>query len=713
MEAQHTVREGTPMPWGAHARGPGVNFSIFCRAATGMRLEFFARPEDGQASWGVDLDPDRHRTGDVWHVWVGGVESGQLYGYRARGPYRPAQGYWFNPRRLLLDPCGLAVAAPMGWDFAPAGPHGARSAQGASELPPPEEAAENDDAGAMPKSVYCHAHFDWEGDHPLRLAAAETIIYETHVRGCTRHPSAGVPQPGTYQALVEKIPYFLKLGVTALELMPVQEFNAADVARMDPGSGARLRDYWGYNPVSMFAPKAGYAAVQRCGEPRNEFRAMVKAFHRAGMEIILDIVLNHTAEGDASGPTFCLRGLDNPIYYMLEEADPRRYKEYSGVGNTLNANHPVVREWILYALRTWVMDLHVDGFRFDLASVLGRDKHGAILANAPLLEQIAEDPILRDTKLIAEAWDAGGAYQVGQFSERRWAEWNGRYRDDVRRFWRGDGGMAGAFASRLCGSADLYQRSGKGPECSVNFVTCHDGFTLNDLVSYSQKHNQANGENNADGSDANYSSGYGAEGAGAEAGVEGVRRRQIRNFLATLLLSRGIPMLLGGDEFRRTQQGNNNAYCQDNELSWVDWGLAERNADLVRFTRGLIGLRRRHAALRREAFYSANEIQWFGPNGGAPQWQDGEAGSVACLIWEGSQPDLFLVFHARAERATYRLPQAAPGTQWQVAVDTGREPPQEFYEAGSEPAVGGAAEVEAGPQSTLVLVCRAAEAGLG
>ena len=359
-----------------------------------------------------------------------------------------------------------------------------------------------DDAGAMPKCVFTQEHFHWHDDRPLRHPWSKTVIYETHVRGFTIHPSSGVEHPGTYRGLMEKIPYLKELGVTAVELMPVHEFNECQVPGINPQTGKPLRNYWGYDPVAFFAPKASYSSAGGLGQQKLEFKEMVRAFHHAGIEVILDVVFNHTAEGNELGPTLCFRGIDNAIFYMLA-SDKRYYKDYTGTGNTINANHPVVRDHILGALRYWVVEMHVDGFRFDLASVLGRDGSGKLLANAPLLERIAEDPILRDVKIIAEAWDAAGAYEVGSFSERRWAEWNGRYRDDVRRFWRGDDGMLGLFASRICGSADIYAKSGKGPECSINFVTCHDGFTLNDLVSYRDKHNEANGENNHDGTDAN------------------------------------------------------------------------------------------------------------------------------------------------------------------------------------------------------------------
>ncbi|MGA7202790.1 MAG: glycogen debranching protein GlgX, partial [Candidatus Cybelea sp.] len=500
------------------------------------------------------LDPAHHRTGDIWHVWVGGIGPGQLYGYRVDGPYSPREGHRFNVHKLLLDPFATAITQLPHWDFSPA--------RGDAPPSPDGETSPStvDDAAAMPKCVFTREHFNWHDDRPPRHPWAKTVIYETHVRGFTVHPSSGVQWPGTYRGLTEKIPYLQELGVTAVELLPVQEFNHTHITGTDPETGKPLRKYWGYDPVAFLAPKGSYSSAGGSGQQKLEFKEMVRLLHAAEIEVILDVVFNHTAEGDQHGPTLCWRGIDNAIFYTLTQ-DKRSYLDYTGTGNTINANHPVVREFILSALRYWVVEMHVDGFRFDLASILGRDSRGRLLANPPLLEQIAEDPILRETKLIAEAWDAAGAYQVGSFSERRWAEWNGRYRDDVRRYWRGDDAMLGAFASRICGSEDIYENSGKGPECSINLVTCHDGFTLNDLVSFRQKHNRANGEDNHDGADENFSENYGSEGPSQEQAIESVRKRQIKNFLLTLFISRGVPMLLGCDEFRRTQGGNNNAYC--------------------------------------------------------------------------------------------------------------------------------------------------------
>src|SRR6201984_1896128 len=692
------VQAGNPLPWGAHQRGDGVNFALFSRHATRVRLELYQNADDSTATRIIELDPMRHRTGDVWHGWVRSIPAGQLYGYRIEGPYQPEQGHRFNPHKLLLDPFARAIAGAKDWDFLAA--RGYDSSSGQTDL----SISTVDDAGTTPKSIFTLDDFDWEMDSPPKHPASDMVIYETHVRGFTIHPSSGVAHPGTFRSLTEKIPYLKNLGVTAIELMPVIEFNANELVRLNPITAEKLKNYWGYNPVAFFAPKQSYGVGGAAGQQTLEFREMVKAFHRAGIEVILDIVLNHTAEGNETGPTICLRGIENSIFYMLQEKGRRYYKDFTGVGNTLHANHPIVREFVMGVLRYWVMHMHVDGFRFDLASVLGRDGHGNILRNAPLLDVIAEDPILRDVKLIAEAWDAGGAYQVGSFSTRRWGEWNGRFRDDVRRFWIGDPGMMGLFASRICGSSDLYQGSGKGPGSSLNFVTSHDGFTLNDLVSYTQKHNDENGEYSRDGSDANYSDNWGVEGPSDDPDVEGMRNRLIKTFLLTLFISRGIPMLLGGDEFRRTQRGNNNAYCQDNEVSWFDWSLVEKHKEIHRFTRGMIAFRRAHSALRKEVFYTDAEIKWFAPNGATPDWMDQRQKSFACLILGHSEPDLFLMFNADSRSVDFSIP-ALPGSQiWRLAVDTARAAPDDLYEVGNEPSMQGQISFRVEPRSSAILL---------
>ena len=618
------------------------------------------------------------------------------------GPYEPNKGHRFNFKKLLLDPFATAISHLPPWDFT--------SALGYDPSSPEKDLTPSklDNAKTMPKCVFVNDPFNWAGDQPPRHPWSKTVIYETHVRGFTIHPKSGVNHPGTYRGLMEKIPYLKTLGVTAVELMPVQEFNENSVTRRNPQTNQRLKNYWGYDSVAFFAPKASYSSSGGLGQQKLEFKEMVQAFHKAGIEVILDVVFNHTAEGNELGPTLCFRGMDNAIFYSLAD-DKRHYKDYAGTGNTVNANHPVVRDHILAALRYWTDEMHVDGFRFDEASVLDRDNTGKLLAKSPLLGRIAQDPILQDVKIIAEAWDAAGAYQVGSFSKRRWAEWNGHYRDEVRRFWRGDDGMFGLFAQRICGSADIYTKSGKGPEGSVNFVTCHDGFTLNDLVSYNDKHNEANGENGQDGINANFSANYGAEGGTKDTGIESVRKRQIKNFLLTLLVSRGVPMLLGGDEFRRTQGGNNNAYCLDNETSWIDWNNLEQHQEIYRFAQGMIAFRRAHPVLSKEQFYTDAEIQWFGPQGGLPKWTDPKEKHFACLIHEDEQRALYLMFNAGADAVDFHLPSPPPGAQWHLAVDTFGDTPLDLFAAGKEPLLKYPQTYLVKPRSSAILLARKPE----
>ena len=698
----NSIRDGWPQPLGAQERGKGVNFAIFSRDASHVRLELFDHPEDSVAARGIDLDPVCNRTGDIWHVWVEGIPSGQLYAYRVDGPYEPSQGHRFNFNRLLLDPFASAISQLPPWDFASARGYDPSSTE--KDLVP----SKMDNAGSTPKCVYVNEPFEWEGDQPPRHPASQTVIYETHVRGFTIHPGSGVEHPGTYRGLMEKMPYLKSLGITAVELLPVQEFNETSVTRKNPQTGQPLKNYWGYDPVVFCAPEGSYSSERGLGRQKVEFKEMVRAFHNAGIEVILDVVFNHTAEGDETGPTLCFRGLDNAIFYTLAK-NKRYYQDFTGTGNTIKANHPVVREHILAALRYWMVEMHVDGFRFDLASVLGRDGKGKLLANAPLLERISEDPILRNVKIIAEAWDAAGAYEVGSFSKRRWAEWNGRYRDDVRQFWRGDDGMLGLFASRICGSADIYTRSGKGPAASINFITCHDGFTLNDLVSYRSKHNESNGEDNQDGSDYNFSRNYGIEGETKDAGIETLRKRQIKNFLLTLLISRGVPMLLGGDEFRRTQGGNNNAYCQDNETSWYDWSYLEKHAEILRFTRGMIAFRHAHPELSKEQFYTDAEIQWFSPQGGLPNWVDPQAKQLACLIHEGDQKMIFLIFNSGTDAVDFHLPPILSDYSWHLAADSSHDAPQDLFAEGDEPLWDDSLPYHLPARSSAILLTRATE----
>jgi isoamylase len=648
---------GVPLPLGAHQRGTGINFAVFSRHATCVSLLLYDEPRDNVPTSTFTLRQQSNRTGDIWHLWIEDVGPGSLYAWRMDGPNAPEQGDRFNKHRILLDPYATALVGTDCWDFA------CSCSQKHCDIG-------DDDAAFKPKCLVSDQRFDWQGDRQPAHLWSETVIYETHVRGITIHPSSAVKHPGTFLGIVEKIPYFTDLGITAIELLPVQEFFENELDRYNPLNGEHLRNYWGYNTVAFFAPKESYSTRSEPGCQVREFKTMVRALHRADIEVILDIVFNHTAEGNHTGPTLNFRGLDNRIYYLLEK-DRRFYKNYAGTGNTLNCNHPVVRDYILDCLRHWVMEMHVDGFRFDLASVMERDEEGNLLPNPPILERIAEDPILRNVKLIAEAWDAAGVYQVGRFPGQRWSEWNGRYRDDVRRFWRGDPDMAAAMASRLCGSADLYQQTGKEPLNSINYLTCHDGFTLNDLVSYAQKHNEANGEENQDGIGENYSANYGTEGPSADPGVEILRKRQIKNMLATLMLSRGVPMLLGGDEFRRSQLGNNNAYCQDNEVSWYDWKLLEQQREIYIFTRDMIRLRKRFAFLSVEEFYTAEEVSWFNFSGAIPDWSSSEC-VLGCHIHPvGYNDELCLLFNAESEEVLFSLPPPRHrSTHWCRQIDT-------------------------------------------
>ena len=659
------VERGEPLALGVTEAAGGINLAVFSRHATAMTLLLFG-PEGSGPLATLSLNPERHRTGDVWHAHLSGDLRGLTYGLRAEGTFDPSEGHRFNSDLVLLDPYASAICA------------------GGEDGPP-----------AL--GVVADHRFGWGDDRPPRRPWQDTILYEAHLRGLTAHPSSEVTHPGSYLGLVEKIPYLQRLGVTAVEFMPLQEFM--DWERWRGGERARVRNYWGYNPVALFAPKVGYATDPR--QVLTEFKTMVRELHRAGLEIILDVVFNHTGEGDETGPTLSFRGLDNAIYYILA-ADRSRYADFTGCGNTLNCNHPVVREMIVDCLRHWVARFHVDGFRFDLASILGRDSDGNLLRDPPLLRRIAEDPVLRDTKLIAEAWDAGGAFQVGSFPGDRWAEWNCHFRDDVRRFWRGDPGLTGAFATRLAGSADLYQHRGESPLNSVNFVTSHDGFTLSDLVSYARKHNEANGEENRDGGSEDFSENNGHEGPTADPAIEAVRQRQIKNLLVTLMVSRGVPMLLGGDEFRRSQAGNNNAWCQDNEISWHDWSLIERNADLVRFVSSLIAFRKAHPALASERFYTDAEITWIGPEGHSPDWH-GRENRLGCIITEGPEARIALLFNASLRPCHFVLP-TPPSGVWQTIADTVAASPRDFAEVSEEPLFQVVGDVEVGARATLVLV---------
>jgi len=682
------IRRGHPLPYGAAARRDGVNFSVFSKHATAVTLVLFL-PGEEEPVLELPLDSRTNRTGDVWHVFVEGIDPGIEYGFRLDCEPNPAPGLLcYDSRRILIDPYSKSVAGLETWG-------GVAAAKGRLE---------------RLRSRVVDEEFDWgPNEHPLEIPLADSVIYELHVRGFTRHPSSSVTHPGTFRGVVEKIPYLRELGITAVELMPVTEFEEGDNPRRNLLTGQPLRNYWGYQPVSFFAPKASYARDGGPAQAVREFKEMVKALHEAGIEVILDIVFNHTAEGDERGATFCWRGLDNPTYYLLDPAG--RYLNYSGCGNTLNCNHPVVRFMILAALRYWVTEMHVDGFRFDLASILGRGRNGEVLPNPPILEAIAADPVMAHVKLIAEAWDAAGLYQVGSFpSWGRWAEWNGRYRDEVRRFVRGDAGVTGLLATRLAGSSDLYRGSGRAPWHSINLVTSHDGFTLRDLVSYDRKHNWENGEGNTDGQDDNHSWNCGEEGPSSSPEVEALRGRQTRNFLALLLLSQGVPMLLAGDELGRTQKGNNNAYCQDNEISWVDWSMLETNQDLFRFAARLVQFRHAHPSLRRRTFFDDDEkptVQWHGTRLGRPDW-DGDARVLGMhLLGTNGDDPIYLMANAHWEEHRFELPALSPGRSWRRFVDTSLPPGEDAAPPGEETPLPRATRTYAvGPRSVVVLVGR-------
>lgn len=660
---------GLPYPLGATVQANGVNFALFSKNASAVELLLFDAFDDPAPSAVIPLDPQRNRTFYYWHILVEGIGPGQIYAYRVDGPYDPPQGLRFHPKKILLDPYAQEIVYGNNWSH--------REACGFAE----------NTASAMKCRVVDVSNYDWEGDRPLQRPLDETIIYEMHVGGLTRHPSSGVRHPGTFAGVIEKIPYLQSLGITAVELLPVQQFDEQDVP-------PPLTNYWGYNPVNFFSPHRGYCVPDSPVPPINQFRDMVKALHRAGIEVILDVVFNHTAEGDENGPTICYRGLENRAYYLLDPNDRSRYKNYSGCGNTLNGNHSIVRRLIMDALHYWVQEMHVDGFRFDLASVLARDELGRPMRDPPILWDIESDPHLAGTKIIAEAWDAGGLYQVGTFIGHRWAEWNGRYRDDVRRFLRGDEGTVQHFAARILGSPDIYTAPDHALHRSINFITCHDGFTLNDWVSYNRKHNEANGENNRDGLDENWSWNHGIEGPTNNPQIEALRVRQIKNALTTLFVSQGTPMLLYGDEVRRTQRGNNNAYCQDNPISWFNWQDVERHRDLLRFTREMIQFKRRHPVLNLKIYPATSHIvddwvflsvHWHGVRLDQPDWSH-FSHSIA-LTLNGSpynDDDLHIIFNAYWEDLEFELPPRPADRPWLCAVNTALPAPHDIAEPGHE-----------------------------
>ena len=669
------IRPGRPLPFGVTPVPGGLNFAVHSQHATAVTLVLFRQGTDEVLA---ELPfPAEHRVGDVHAMTVLGVSADEVdYGYRVAGPFDPERGHRFDPGALLVDPYARRLVGRDEWGVHP-NTHAATPWRSRPVAPDPHRAP----------------------DRAPDLAPADLVVYELHVRGFTRHPSSGVAHPGTFAGLVAKIPHLVELGVNCVELMPVFEFDEFQDSRFDADTGEWRYNYWGYNTVGFFAPKASYAA----GDPVAEFRDLVRALHAAGIRVVLDVVFNHTAEGDHRGPTISFRGLDNARYYLL---GPRgEYRDYTGTGNTLNCNDPVVRGFVLDCLRYWVTEFGVDGFRFDLAAVLVRGPDGAPLANPPLVEALAEDPVLRDCLLIAEAWDAAGLYQVGSFPDyRRFSEWNGRYRDALRRFLKGDPGAVGELATRFVGSPDLYPQ--RGPLASVNFVTAHDGFTLADLVSYDERHNDANGEGGRDGERVNHSWNCGVEGPTDDPAVLALRARQVRNALVLLLTSRGIPMLLAGDEFGRSQGGNNNAYCHDGPLSWLDWDLAERNADLVRFTGRVLAFRRAHPVLRGTGHLTAEQVTWHGRQPSTPDWTDGSR-LLAVELREG--PDrLYLAANAHWEPVRLELPAPPDGLAWHRFADTSLGA-DAASEPGREPRLADQSALHLAARSTVVLITRPLE----
>ena len=689
---------GTPLNLGATITPEGVNFSIYSKDAAAVSLCLFKDDKSQQPYTVIPFDPIKNKTGDIWHIELCGLGAGALYLYKVDGPYEPTKGLRFNPNKYLFDP--YAKAFTIGSVFRS---YNAQHRQGFSA----NEGGELKDLSDFPKCVVIDDDFDWEGDHPLNYPLEKTVIYETHLKGFTASSTSGVAPEiaGTYKGFTQKVDYLRELGVTSVELLPIFEFDENETANTNPRTGETLVNYWGYSTIGFFAPKTGYAADKAPGGPVREFKQMVKELHKAGIEVILDVVYNHTAEGNERGYAFEFRGLQNDVYYSLPQNDKQYYMNFSGCGNSVNCNHPVTAQFIIDSLRYWVLQMHVDGFRFDLASILTRAPNGTpIPYDMPsLTATISLDPVLAKTKIIAEPWDCAGLYQLGGFPGgsfaglNRWSEWNGRFRDDIRRFIRGDDDATTAAATRIAGSSDAYNHSGRAPTASINFITAHDGFTLNDLVTYNHKHNEENGEENRDGSDDNLSYNHGFEGECTNPKIQAQRLRKIKNYLIYLFVSQGVPMLLGGDEMRRTQGGNNNAYCQDNDISWINWTLAQKNKGLVRFTKNLIAYRKAHSIFSRKQFFTdcydnntVPEIAWYDINAKNPDWSKQKRflafklnGSSACSP-ETQENDFYIATNTDIYDLTITLPALSDGRQWHLVADTSLSSPEDIAEPGNE-----------------------------
>ncbi|MBT8227804.1 MAG: glycogen debranching protein GlgX [Dactylosporangium sp.] len=696
VNRSYPTSRGRSHPLGATVDATGINFAVFSEHATAMQLLLFDKSDAREPFQVITLDSEANRTFAVWHVHVEELRAPVFYALRVFGPGGDAGralGHRFDPDKVLIDPYSRAVNRSL-WK------------RGDACLPGDNLAT------SLRSAVVDLSDYDWEGDTPLHRPMGESVIYEMHVGGFTRSPSSKVRTPGTFSAVVEKIPYLKSLGVTAVELLPIAEFDYTDGREVD---GHRLTNYWGYSTAGFFAPHSGYCVAPDDGQHVREFRDMVKALHAAGIEVLLDVVFNHTDEGNELGPLFSFAGLDNVNSYYLNPDDPHYYYDYSGCGNSLMANHPIVTKMIVECLEYWVREMHVDGFRFDEAAVLTRGTRGEILDEPPVVWQIELSDVLADSKVIAEAWDAAGAYEVGRYPGYRWAEWNGRYRDAIRRFVKSDPGIVGDVAARMSGSADLYEWRGHRPANSINFITCHDGFTLADLVSYNDKHNWANGENNNDGANDNASWNCGVEGPTDDPEINALRTRQMKNLATILMFSRGVPMIVAGDEIGRTQGGNNNAYCQDNEITWFDWKLAESREDLLTFWTRLLAFRRDNRTLRAAEFFNGQandrgvpDVTWHGTQLGAPGWDDPQARVLAFTLGGvGDDPDLHIMMNMYWEPLDFETTQI-PGRRWARALDTSLPAGQDIVEPGAEQAVDGDTYRVAG-RSVAVLVSRPAK----
>ncbi|HRV92125.1 MAG TPA: glycogen debranching protein GlgX [Anaerolineae bacterium] len=686
----HIIAPGSPHPLGATPDKNGVNFSLYSEHATGVQLLLFANSQATEPFQVIDLDPSVNTSFHFWHVYVKDLKPGTLYAYRVDGPRNVKEGHRFDPDKVLIDPYAKGNDQTL-WD------------RGKACVPGDNVAT------SMRSVVIDSSDYDWGSDKALKRPMSETIIYEMHVGGFTKSPTSGVKHPGTFLGVVEKIPYLKELGVTAVELLPVFEFDSTDVMR--EVDGRPLKNYWGYSTMSYFSPHSAFSTGQTEWDDVKEFRDMVKALHEAGIEVILDVVFNHTDEGNHQGPNFCFKGIDNATYYYLVPDDKQFYYDYTGCGNTFNCNHPIGEKFIWECLKYWVEEMHVDGFRFDEGSVLSRGLDGAPMQYPPVLWHIELDEALMETKVIAEAWDAAGLYQIGYFPGNRWGEWNGKYRDAIRKFVKGDAGIIGEVARRIAGSADLYQWQGEAPTNSINFITAHDGFTLHDLVSYNDKHNEANGEGNNDGVNDNDSWNCGAEGETDDSEINALREQQIKNFAAILLLSQGVPMIVMGDEVRRTQGGNNNAYCHDNEISWMDWQRVEENSDMFRFWKWMIDFRKRHPAIHRARYFTGavnernlQDIAWHGVKLDEPDW--GGAARVLAFTLAGFEQDadIHVMMNMYWQGLNFELP-TVKGRTWYRAVDTFQSSPNDITEPGQEIAIDGNTYLVQ-PRSVVVLISK-------